>query len=167
MVSSSEEVAYPRFRRDAEHVVIGHDHLQGFLFRIVYEQGLGVVQQDPPVRRLEDAAEIGIFSRVAHATESPGFRPVGDAVEGRRPQSAVTAAEHVVDLVVRQACHVVGAEILMVFVDVVFVQSAGRGDPDMAVGILRETVHFLVGQHVGNDAGKESNEEKQCFHIQK
>ena len=56
----------------------------------------------------------------------------------------------VVDLVVGQAERVVGAEILMIFVDVVLVQAPEGGDPDVPVGVFGEGVYFLVGECVGD-----------------
>ena len=55
----------------------------------------------------------------------------------------------IVDLVVGQSERVVGAVILVVFVDVVFVEAASGRNPDMSVGVFGKGVDFLVGEDVG------------------
>ena len=81
-----------------------------------------------------------------------GCQP-GDPAVRRGPDGSVRTAIDIVHLVVRKAQRIVRAEVLVILVDAVSVEPAGGGDPDMAVVILGEGVHPLVGEPVGNDDG--------------
>ena len=114
-------------------------------FGLVGEQGQGIAEEHPAVRGFDDPAEIAVVSRNCDTLECACFRTESDSVHGSHPKPAVPGAINVVDLVVRQAEGVICTEVLVVFVDVVFVESAESTDPDMAVGVFGEGVHFLVG----------------------
>ena len=122
------------------------------LVLFIQEKGGGVAHQEPPVVGVPETVDVQTVAQDGDAAESAFLRLVGDAVRRSGPKPAFLAVENHVYLVVGQAEGVVGAEVLVVFVNAVFVQAPGRGDPDVAVAVLGEGVHPLVGQAVGYDA---------------
>ena len=73
------------------------------------------------------------------------------AVYGGDPQASARIAHHIFNLVVRKTEGIVGAEILVIFVHVIFVQPAESTHPYMALCILDNRVYHFVGKVIGND----------------
>ena len=137
--------------RETEGVQIADDRAEMTLGFIIEEQGRGIAHQEFPIHRFQEPVGVPSVTQDGYAAETSLIRAEGDSVGCSGPEPARVGAEHDVDLVAGQVQGVFGAEILMVFVDAVFVQPPGRGDPDMSVGIFCKGVHLLVGEPVGND----------------
>ena len=91
---------------------------------------------------------VPVAAQAGNPPEISGLCAVSHAVGRGGPEDPVAVAPDVVDLIVRKAQGVVRAEILVILVDVIFVEATESGYPYMAVGILRESVHSLVGKNV-------------------
>ena len=117
---------------------------------VVAEELAGAVEEHAAVARLHDFGDVPGVAFHGDAPEAAFFRAQGDAVGRSDPELAGGVAVQGRHLVVWQAQRVVRAEILMILLDAVFIESAESADPDMAVGILREGVHPLVGKPVGD-----------------
>ena len=121
--------------------------------RIVAEDLGGAVEQDLSVAGLDDFVDVRAAPLDRDALESAIVGAQRDSVGRADPKPPVGAFPQGRDLVVRQAEGVVRAEILVIIVAGVFVEPAEGADPDVAVGVLREGVHLLVGDPVGDDDG--------------
>ena len=141
---------------EAERVQVADDRPEAVGLFVKEIQGGGVAHQDPAVGGLPEAVGVAAVAQDGNPAETAFVRADGDAVRGSDPKPALLAVEDGIDLVVRQAQRIVGAEILMVVVDGIFVQAAGGGDPDVAVAVLGKSVHPLVGDAVGDHEARVS-----------
>ena len=98
-----------------------------------------------PVARLDDLVDVLVAAFDRDPQEAAVVGAQGGSVGRPDPEPAVGAPPQGRDLVVRQAEGVARAEVLVVVVDGVFVKAAEGADPDVAVGVFRESVHPLVG----------------------
>ena len=131
--------------------VVADDRDDAAAVRVIAEQLGGAVEQEPPVAGLDNLVDVQSAAFDRDALEAALVGAQRDAVGRADPEPPVGTSVQGRDLVVRQAERVVRAEVLVVVVDGVFVEPAEGPDPDVAVGVLRESVHPLVGKPVGDD----------------
>ena len=151
-----EQVAVHDGVRETEGVQVADDRTEAVGLFVIEIQGGGVARQDPAVGSLPETVDVPAVAQDGNPAETAFVRADGDAVRGSDPEPALLAVEDGIDLVVRQAQRIVGAEILMVVVDGILVQAAGGGDPDVAVAVLGKGVHPLVGDAVGDHEARVS-----------
>ena len=131
-----------------ESIQVAHHWPEDVLFRIVTEDGSGIVCQEHALAGLHHRSDILVVIQDGNPLEASLRGPDRDAVDSGCPEPSVTALEDGIYLIVRQSCCVVGTEVLVIVVDAVFVEAAEGGDPYLAVRILGESIDTLVGYPV-------------------
>ena len=111
----------------------------------------GAVEKQPPVAGFQNLVDAGFVPIRGDTEELSVIRVQGDAVGGADPELTGRAAVQGGDMVVRKTEGVVRAEIVVVVLDAVLVQTAEGADPDLAVRVFGERLDALVGDAVSDD----------------
>lgn len=111
----------------------------------------GAFEQQASFPAFEYLADVVIGVLNGIALEIAFVRVNADSVDRSHPKPSGGVAEEVVYLVVGQSQRIVRADVLMIIVDVEFVEPSKSAYSDMSQRILFESVDFLVGKFIRND----------------
>ena len=120
-------------------------------FGVVDAKAVDGVQQDAPVACLQQLHAVFVHQVRGDMAESVLVGVDGQPVDAGHPQLSARVAQQCPDLVVLRTQRIIGAVILLVFVGVIFVQSAEGAYPDVALRVFGKGVDLLVGQLVGKE----------------
>ena len=120
--------------------------MEGLQLVVVAKHLRAVVCKQASAAVLEQLLYVQVCRFHADALETVSAGIAADAVHRRHPEPSLLVAEHVLDLVVWQSGCVVSAEILVILMPVVAVQSAERAYPQLPGLVLRDALHTAVRQ---------------------
>ena len=125
--------------------------MEGLQLVVVAEHLRAVVCKQASAAVLEQLLYVQVCRFHADALEAVSAGIAADAVHRCHPEPSLLVAEHVLDLVVWQSGCVVSAEILVILMPVVAVQSAERTDPQLSRLVFRDALHTAVRQLLRHD----------------
>ena len=123
------------------------------LFFIISQQFYTIIHKDATLAVLQQFLRVEVRGLTSDMVEPVHAVIATHAIHGSHPESAPLVAEYILDLIVGQSQRVVVAEILVVFVSVVSVQSAEGAYPQLSCGILADALHSAIRQLVCYDEG--------------